>query len=379
MEPDGEADVVTQRGRRIPRLELKQEHVLGRTVALFGPSGTGKTVVIKNIMRLLRDKVDQVIVVAPTEPANRSYDGFVDPVFIHYNPAVPDASGRPPTEAWKGMLNLLEAVWKRQEMLSGVAKRAASLPALSALFARLPAADQARGLRVVQRMGEKREKIRARLARELAGEPGRRAEEEKRVNARFRELLALLYRRHIRPRADELWNRDLSEDERFSLQYIDFNPRLLLVLDDCAAEYSQAFKRDVFRRLFYQGRHVNITFVLSLQDDTDLAANCRKNAFLSFFMTDVVCRANFGRVSNNYSKPTRQFVEEVADEVFVGHRKLAYLREDPSKQFFYHITFSVPRAFRFGSRAAQELCGAVQSAAGEMDKNNPYFRRFQPA
>jgi hypothetical protein len=100
-----------------------------------------------------------------------------------------------------------------------------------------------------------------------------------------------------------LWDRnDLSEDERCCLQHLHFNPRLLLIFDDCAAQLKPFFNKDVFRLLFYQNRHSFITVVLCCQDDTDLPANLRKNAFLSFFTEPVICTANFGRQANQFSK-----------------------------------------------------------------------------
>ena len=87
--------------------------------------------------------------------------------------------------------------------------------------------------------------------------------------------------------------------------------------------------------------------------------------------------SNFERSSNKFSKPTKQYVNEVVGEIFRGHRKLAYIREDDRHQHFYHVQFPYPKPFHFGSRASHELCDTVQSLGVAMDKENPYFEYFK--
>lgn len=42
----------------------------------------------------------------------------------------------------------------------------------------------------------------------------------------------------------------LTEDEKFTLNYINLNPRLLLILDDCAAELHPLFTKEIFKSFF---------------------------------------------------------------------------------------------------------------------------------
>ena len=116
--------------------------------------------------------------------------------------------------------------------------------------------------------------------------------------------------------------------------------------------------------------------MLCCQDDTDLPTNLRKNAFTSLFTEPIVCISNFERASNQFPKATRQYVAEVVADVFVGHRKLAYIREDDRRQNFYHLTCVEPQVFRFGSDALGDLCDAVRVEGTTMDTDNPFYQKF---
>jgi hypothetical protein len=375
---DEEGNLNTESGKKVPELVVGPSMFIDRTVAIYGPSKTGKTVITKHIMKAVNGHIEQIIIVAPSEPSNRSYEGVVDPPFIHYRLYLADPANPKKDDGAKGALRFLEAVWKRQEMMAAIYTRANNAEILSQLYGRLPKEVRAEGLRHIEVINAKRGRVIERVRKQFAAEPGRREEKVKEVNEKFKKMLVLLYKKYIAPLYEELWESDdLSEDERYSLYYLTFNPRLLLIFDDCAAQLKPFFNKDIFRLLFYQNRHSYITVVLCCQDDTDLPTNLRKNAFLSFFTEPIVCMSNFERASNKFPKPTKQYIAEIVGDVFKGHRKMAYIREDDRRQHFYHVQFPYPKPFRFGSSASHELCDSVQSAGVSMDRENPFYDRFK--
>ena len=375
---DEEGVLTTESGKKVPSLVIGASMFVDRTVAIYGPSKTGKTVITKHIMNVVNGHIEQILVIAPSEASNRSYEGFVDPPFIHYRLYLADPDNPKKDDGARGALRFLEAVWKRQEMMAAIYTRANSAEVLAQLFGRLPKAARAEGLRYIEVINGKRGRVIERVRKQYASEPGRCEEKAKDVNEKFKKMLVLLYKKYIAPLYEELWGRgDLSEDERYSLTYLNFNPRLLLIFDDCAAQLKPFFNKDIFRLLFYQNRHSFITVVLCCQDDTDLPTNLRKNAFLSFFTEPIVCLSNFERTSNKFPKPTKALLNEIVGDVFRGHRKMAYIREDDRRQHFYHVQFPYPKPFRFGTEASHELCDGVQSVGVSMDKENPYFEHFK--
>ena len=378
VDVDEDGILTTETGKKLPMLQDSPSMYIDRTMAIYGPSKTGKTVITKHIMQVLNGHVEQILIVAPSEPSNRSYTGYVDPPFIHYRLHLADPSGSNKDTPAKAALRFLEAIWKRQEMMAAIYTRANNAEVLADLYGRLPKADRTEGLKHIDTINSKRARIVEQVRKQYAADPGRRDEKVEDVNGKFKKMLVLLYKKYIAPRYQELWQReDLSEDERYSLYYLHFNPRLLLIFDDCAAQLKPFFNKDIFRLLFYQNRHSYITVIICCQDDTDLPTNLRKNAFVSFFTEPIVCSSNFERSSNKYPKTTKTYVNEVVGDVFKKHRKLAYIREDDRRQHFYWVEFAYPKKFLFGSEASHELCAAVQSTGVTMDKENPYFDRFK--
>lgn len=379
-ELDADGSLLTGGGARVSRLELSAEMIVNRTTVIYGPSGSGKTVIAKNLLGAVQGLVPQALVVSPSEPSNQSYKGFIDAPFIHYALALPLPPGAKKETQKQAALRFLNEIWKRQELMSSIYKRANDPAVLSALFGRTPRAARAEGLAALTEAQRVRLEVRDKLRRRFAAEPGRAADKAKEVDEKFAKMLVLIYKKTITPHYAALWGLDdLSEAERFSLNYLHFNPNLLLLFDDCAADLKALLSTNEFKRFFYQGRHVHVTTVLIVQDDTDLPTNLRKNAFLSIFTDPIVCRSNFDRGSNNFPKPTKAFVGEVIPDVFVGNRKLVYIRDDPRGKNFYHLEVPYPSAFRFGSPAAHDLCDAVRARGATLDTENPFYRRFQVA
>jgi hypothetical protein len=368
----------------VARLQFSASLFLDRLSALYGPSNTGKTLAVKNAILLLAPHVNQIVVVSPTEVSNRAYEGFVDPACIHSRPYLPDPEKPEKDDGAKGVVRFMETIWKRQEALVQTYEAANRRDVLMRLFQRIPRRHFREGMALIRAIDERRKRAIHRIsarAVEAGTPPGRRSEEIKGVNDAFERILVATFKRFIAPHFAELWAEPLPDDERLSLQYLEFNPRLLLILDDCAAELKPHFKKDIFRKFFYQGRHCKVTTLLVFQDDTDLDANLRKNAFVSIYTDPIVCSANFERKSNNFAKATVQYALEAIPRVFVKNRKLAYIRDDPSRKHFYHVEYPVPEPPKepFGGAATRELLEEVRATGATFDRKNPYFERLAVA
>ena len=365
-------------GKIVPELKIPPSMFIDKTIAIYGPSKTGKTVITKHIMKTVDSFIEQILIIAPSEPSNRSYEGFVDQPFIHYRLYLADPSNPKKDDGSKGALRFLEAVWKRQEMMAAIYTRANTSEVLLSLFNMLPKESRQEGFNHIEDINDKRSRMIEKIKKQYVSDKGKRDEKIKEINEKFKKMLNLLYRKYITPHYNELFKKkSLTEDEKYSLYYLHFNPRMLLIFDDCAAQLKPFFSKEIFRLLFYQNRHSFITVIICCQDDTDLPTNLRKNAFMSFFTEPIVCLSNFERTSNQFPKQTKQLVGDICKEVFKGHRKLVYIREDDSHQQFYHCQFPYPKKFRFGSDATHELCDQVQNDGVSMDKDNPFYDRFK--
>jgi Cdc6-like AAA superfamily ATPase len=166
---DEEGNLNTESGNKVPELVVGPSMFIDRTVAIYGPSKTGKTVITKHIMKAVNGHIEQIIIVAPSEPSNRSYEGVVDPPFIHYRLYLADPANPKKDDGAKGALRFLEAVWKRQEMMAAIYTRANNAEILAQLYGRLPKEVRAEGLRHIEVINAKRGRV-----IELAGAPVQR-------------------------------------------------------------------------------------------------------------------------------------------------------------------------------------------------------------
>lgn len=359
-------------------MALHHSTLVHRTVVIYGPSGSGKSVIVKDIMAAVKDRIEQIILVCPTEPVNNSYKGIIPATAIHTRMHLPDPTEKRDTPM-KSAIRFLETLYARQDMMASIYNRANTPETLAQLYSRLSHKARKSGDEFIASLQRKRLRAIRKVQDLHSDDPGYGEQQAEAVNEKFKQVLVLVYKKFLAPNVDTLWEKKLSEDERYSLQYLHFNPNLLLIFDDCAAELKPLLNKDVFRKLFYQNRHSFITLVISCQDDTDLLTNLKKNAFISIFTTKAVAISNFSRAANNHTKTSKDLVTGAVDIVFVGHRKLLYVREDPKQQNFYTLTCARPRAFQFGSAAFWELCQMVESQGVAMDTTNDFYEKFRVA
>ncbi len=361
----------------MPELKFTKDNLLDRTIVLNGPSKTGKTIMTLHILETLRSEIDQVIVVAPSEPSNQSYTGTVNPLFIHHGLFLPGGEGKKEKKG-EGGRRFLTSIWERQEMLAKLYAQANDLPTLKKLYDRTSPTPLASA--VLADTDAARADALKKIAAAHGDTPLAQAQSDE-INKKYSQMLAKVYKQAVLDNYAALYARraEFSEPEMYCLTYLTINPRLLLILDDCAADIKPFFNDPIFRRYFYQNRHCFITMILCCQDDTDLAANLRKNAFITVYTNASVTRAACSRGA--FAPNMIPEVERAAGQIFQGrgHRKLVYLREGEGadcQQIFY-AEATPPKKFVFGSGALQDLCREVQAPSGGMDASNPFYGRFR--
>lgn len=357
--------------------ELRQNAslYLDKSNVLYGPSKSGKTVYTKHIMNLLRPFIEQILVVAPTEPTNQSYVDCVPRPMMHYQCKFEGAVNEKGKllEGKPAVMDFLGKIILRQQMLSEIHAKVSNPQVLQSLYTkcRNPAGDN-----ILRAFAAKR---RAQLAeaQRRAASPTEAGDATKKINDLFDQMETTILKKFVGAfRGEFLAGKrgKLTEDQKYTLEYLNLNHRLLLIFDDCAAELKPYFRTEQFRKLFYQGRHIGVTLIMCCQDDTDLDLNLRKNVFIAFYMTAEVAIAAFNRAG--ILKSTRDYVNEIIPVVYgEPFRKLVFIRDDKAK--FYHTIVPVPPRFRFGSPELWRLCERIGAAKGKLDTTNPYYDRFK--
>jgi hypothetical protein len=171
----------------------------------------------------------------------------------------------------------------------------------------------------------------------------------------------------------------------FSIKYLDFNPRCLIIFDDATSEVDAIVKKGrkeenpIIEHFFYKGRWAHITHMYSCHDDKKFDSELRKNAFNIIFASKQVASAFFGRSSNNFTleekKKAQAIINEIFDEEKYGkHRKLIWTRL-ATEQFTW-ILGEDHDSFTMCSKLVWKLCNKVKKHEGNFDTSNKWMGKF---
>jgi ABC-type dipeptide/oligopeptide/nickel transport system ATPase subunit len=332
----------------VNELKFSAELFLNRSTTMYGGSGTGKTTVVKHIMYLLKEHVDQIMIFCPTDCQNGAYSGsgIVPRVFIH-DSVTPE---------------ILKQLWERQESLAGVYRRANNVETLARLFARMPDERYAQYIRRAIAAYERN------LAEARASGPIDEDDINK-IAQRRDEVLMAVYKYAITKNRAALAKLQLSEAERFSLTFFDLNPNMMIIFDDCTEQINKMKKDETIQKMFYQCRHLFLTVVFSVHDDKALGAELKKSAMNIIFTERTIADCYFGRPSNNFDKLTIKRAGNAISCAFDPtnkHQKLYYSRDAGQ---FYRFIAKKHGSFRFGADLIWAFNEEIKSSGAEIPMN----------
>jgi hypothetical protein len=364
--------ITSDLGYEIDEFYIDPKKTINRTIALFGPSETGKTTLIKHCMYMFKDLINECIVVAPTAAQNQAYDGFVPEAFIHYEFPKPNHEKKTimgQNALTKNAVEFLEKIWNRQEMRVSIYSKANNIEVMEKLCEKIKSKDCSDLIKKINK--NLNEKIK---------ENSQDKQMVEKITADTNKMKILIYKKVFLSNFSYLCNiyQDLPEDEQYVLKYINFNPKILVILDDCAAEIKSLYNQPIMRKFFYQGRHCQVTLIISCQDDTDLSTNFRKNIFVSMFTSKTTSDSYFSRETNKFPKEVISYVDDITKTIFqTTFRILSYIRLDSEKKYFYHFTSPIYDVFKFGSEDFLALSDLIKTDSVSIDKSNPFYDKFK--
>lgn len=341
----------------LEELDINYKHFLDKSVILFGESGSGKSTVIISILKELQPHCDQIIVVSPSDRTNKTYSSGIVPLpCIHYR------------------INekLLNDIWERQEALGTVYTKANNFDILKKLYERLNIEHINKIILDVQRKRrEYEDEIRSQYSDESTI-----AEKIDEISSDFKKLTVLIYKRYISENTSRLSRMNLSDEERYSLKYLNLNPRLVLIFDDCSAELKRFRSHKVIQELFYQGRWSFITTLIACHSDKNLDSELRKNAFVNFYTQEKCAHAYFHRKTNDFDVEDRKQADrncKIAFSHTAKHQKLIWMRIENK---FYRYTAKKYPNFQFGSPIINEFCKMIQNDGVCISSDNKFLDNF---
>lgn len=330
----------------IEEIELSGQLFRDKLTLIFGTSGTGKTIVITDILGHLYNWADQIIVFSPTNPQNKSYTGIVPQPLIHLK--ITD--------------RVLNDLWERQEAMQAIHTRASNVNILRQLFNKCASNDIKRDInKIFQKLGE----IKSSLQDE---------DEIKKVEEDWAKFIAAAYRETISKFRSRLT--DLTPEEQFVLKYIDFNPRMVLIFDDCTDDLRRSRRHPVIQKLFYQGRHSAFTTIIAAHHEKSLDPELRKNAFTTIWTESQTAMSYMDKEFKSDKELYRR--AQLAINIALNdpdrpHQKLMWVR---TERKFYRFTAQKRKGFRFCSPAVWSFCDRVGRADNDMPSNNKFMQEF---
>jgi len=340
----------------VTEINLSHKHCLDRCSVLYGESGTGKSFVIIELLYLLKPYVDQIIVISPTDRQNNTYSTGVVPMpCIHYTFSA----------------KLLDDIWERQSALSSVYTRANRQHVIQSLFDKIPNTEYVKN--IISHIRKKCATCEDEIRENKAADADAKIAE---IKQECKNLIETTHKRYIADNKDILSRMKLSQDEQFSLKYIDLNPRMVIIFDDCTDLLKKYKSHSTMQKLFYQGRWAYITALLACHTDKALDPELKKNAYMSIFTAEKSAKSYFERPSNNFDKEEKQIALRSCKAAFsptAKHQKLVWMRDGDR---FHRFTASKHENFRFGSSAVWEYCDKIQADTNDFSSDNKFIQDF---
>lgn len=361
-------DLSLDDGSTLKWFKKDYKYFLNKTAIIYGRTQSGKSTIIDEIMYMIKSYISIPIVICQSSVTVQSspYYGKIPNNCIKSNV----------TKEW-----LIEFM-NTQKGRAAIYKTANDIKTLKSLFDKIKTND----ISSIESQMINNANIHI---NKLHNNPGIDfAEKKSQITAieNIRdENLIKLYKTCIRKNKPELERKtNLTTEEKCCVNYLDFNPNVMLVFDDCAASFKKWVKEsEVIKEMFYNGRHYFITQIITAQDDKEIDSELRKNALVSIFTTSQSSGANFNRSSNNYTKADKKLADLCATRVFNSEsensrvknfKKLVYLQSEA--QPFYYTIADLYDDFRIGCDAIWELDEGLDAISGNNNNSNEFFQQY---
>lgn len=315
--------IYTTEGDPIPWFPKDVNNHLDKTTLIFGGTGSGKTTVIEEILYLLKDYVPNFLVIAP-----RTSDAA-------YRRKLPSRCIKDDFTKER-----LQKLWNRQYYATQLYNTANDINILESLFKVAPDRESIVMLEAIKRKASDMIKV-------IEMSPNLDFGQKKAQKTAIEELqikkIKIIYRDAVRKNKHMIErNPDLTTQQKIALEYLDFNPRLCLIIDDCSEKFQvwmKFFKKNEvnpFESIFYKNRWNYLTLVFAAHDDKLVNTELRKNSRVTVYTNSQALVTSINRAGNGFTPKEKKEAMRYATKIFGDeekgvktHQKMCYIREDP--------------------------------------------------
>lgn len=362
----------TIKGEPIPWLEPRVEEYLDLATLVFGASGSGKTTIIDQVMYLTKEFIPNCICIIP-KTSRKVYDGKVHPRCIKENLSK----------------SKIEKIWKRQENMTMIYNIANDPKVLEELYNNLKDKKTKIMIDAMERYAKK-------TIKEIDVNKRYTFPQKKSQIANIKNMcvkkITTIYRSIIRQNREFLLEKAkkglLSQKAMIAINFLDINPRLLIVIDDNTENFKKWMKyfkpgdTNPFESIFYRGRHNFITLIFAAHDDKVVVPELRKNARVIYYTTSQSLVASISKTGNGFTSADKKYAQRAADRIFSPnpdgiktYEKLCYIRESTTP-FCYSVANLYPD-FTVGSAPLDELVKRMPEKKDDL-ASNPYLKNILP-
>jgi len=238
---DESRTIYTNEGDPIPWMPKDVNNHLDKTTLIFGGTGSGKTTIIDEILYLLKDYVPNFYVIAP-----RTSD------ITYRRKLLPRCIKEDLTK------EKLVKLWDRQYYATQLYNVANDINILESLFNMAPDRESIVMLEAIKRKAQDMVKI---IEASPTLDYGQKIKQKSTIEELQIKKVKIIYRDTIRKNTKLLFqNQQLTSQQKIALEYLDFNPRLCLVIDDSSEKFQvwmKFFKKgevNPVESIFYKNR-----------------------------------------------------------------------------------------------------------------------------
>lgn len=360
-----ESDVKKVQDITIEKFKIHPSNILDRGIIFYGPTGSGKTTVLKHFMYVCRDKFPMVHAFAPTNEEKHELDQIFPPMCVHD----------------KLSLQKIKEIYHRQKAASNIYTEVNNVENLAQLYAKIRTPTDEARLRLLE---EKKAATVIKMSKKFAAQQ-LKAEREK-LDRFHNARKVAIYKEIISKNISKFKFITLTPEQTRILDNINIIPETLIIFEDATSELQALIKEgnkkndEIIKSFFFKGRWAKITHFYIFHDDKAVDTDIRKNAHISVFTHKQVALTFFTRLSNGFTTDQRKKAQEIIQAVFNedGHSrfppfsKLVYVREQDK---FYYTVANVYDDFKMGAPKLHELSEKIKKK-NTMNSSNKYYNKF---
>lgn len=386
--------ITLENGSSIGLLSKDPNLFLNRSITLYGGSGTGKTTVAIEILYILSKHIPSCTAYIPSSESSGDYNGIIPRQVIKSDVKANEIRDIYKNQQRKTKIyNFVNNVNNLRNVFN-LMKEILSLSSTCIMYDRK--------LREIYRENQIMLK-RISMSSELAFDQKKR--EKARITDLMNNAIIKQYKDVLNTHKSEITtylvnkikqsNIDKAVKKQYKdyiklLEYININPRLLIIFDDCIDELNAINKKSkdmngdplppIIDVLYQKGRHNHITIITITQHDSKLSTPMRSNSYISIF-TDPECLERFvTNKANSIAISKRKHAEAVSKRIFdtmdeYNHKKVAYYRNGNDKTRFTYVlakTKDEYGQFRFGSHEFWQACQNFEDMCNNDNHNYLY-------